>query len=224
VSNASAQLWDLERLIFPKFYPILDASWLPAEADERREALSRAVRSLAQAGVRMLQFRYKQASEDRLLADAAVMRAAAPPELRLILNDWPALAVKAGFDGVHVGQTDASPSQARAIVGPQNMVGISTHNAAQLSQADAAPVDYIAIGPVFATSTKQNPDPVVGIAGVALARTLTHRPLVAIGGITPANAAKVLAAGADAVAVVSAIFSPGSDPVKSAGDFLRVCR
>jgi thiamine-phosphate pyrophosphorylase len=109
-------------------------------------------------------------------------------------------------------------------VGSGKIVGVSTHNEAQLRAADLQPVDYIAFGPVFATATKVNPDPVVGLEGVCMARGLTPKPLVAIGGITLGNAALGRQAGADSVAVISAIFSTGGDPAKSAADFLRIFR
>jgi thiamine-phosphate pyrophosphorylase len=206
---------------FPPLYPILDAVFLPSALDQRREALSQLAQDLSEAGVEILQYRKKQGSEAQILRDAESLRGAAPPKFKLILNDFPHLAVKTNFDGVHVGQTDASPREARSLLGPDAIIGISTHNEAQLRAADLEPVDYIAIGPVFATTSKQNPDPVVGLDGVRLARRLTNRPLVAIGGITLENAPSVWAAGANSVAVISAIFSAGEDPAKLAGDFLR---
>ena len=206
---------------FPALYPILDAAFLES-AEDRADSLGRLVGDLAQAGVEVLQYRNKTGTEEEILADAHVMREAAGSGLLLILNDWPELAVAAGFNGVHVGQTDLSPTEARGIVGPGKIVGVSTHNEAQLRAADFETVDYIAIGPVFATVTKANPDPVVGLEGVCLARSRTHKTLVAIGGITVENAAAVRHAGADSVAVISAIFLPGCDAAKSAEDFLRV--
>jgi len=216
--------------IFPSLYPILDASYL-AGADDRAGFLRHIVQGLAGASVGIVQYRNKTGDEAEILADALVMREAflpmsqnrdmGHPHLLLILNDWPELAVEAGFDGVHVGQTDVSPARARATVGPGKIVGVSTHNEAQMRAADLEPVDYIAIGPVYATATKENPDPVVGLEGVRLARSLTRRPLVGIGGITAENAGAVLEAGADSVAVVSGIFAPGCDAVALARNFLR---
>ena len=204
-------------------YPILDASFLPVEG--RAEFLERLVKELTEAGVGILQYRNKQGDERQILADASVMRKATDTSsLQLILNDWPKLVVAANFDGVHVGQTDVSPSGARSIVGLKRIVGVSTHYEAQLRAADREPVDYIAIGPVFATATKENPDPVVGLEGVRLARGITRKPLVAIGGITAGNAARVREAGADSVAVISAIFEPGGAPgdaARRAREFLR---
>jgi thiamine-phosphate pyrophosphorylase len=209
------------RTVFPSLYPILDSGFLPPSGQERQSALAILVRELADAGVGILQYRNKQGSEAGILADARVIRRAAGPAMKLILNDWPALAMQADFDGVHVGQTDITPRAARKIAGSAKIVGVSTHNEAQLRAADTEPVDYIAIGPVFATSSKQNPDPVVGLEGVRLARRITQKPLVAIGGITLDTAAQVREAGADSIALISAIFAPGGDPAKSAKEFLR---
>jgi len=204
---------------FPKLYPILDAGYLPVEG--RADFLARLVRELADAGVGILQYRNKKGGAAEVLADARVMRVAVGERLRLVMNDWPRLAVEAGFDGVHVGQMDISPGRARAIVGPERMVGVSTHSEVQMLAADAEPVDYIAIGPVHATATKENPDPVVGLDGVRMARWLTRKPLVAIGGITAGNAGDVWAAGADSVAVISAVFGSGGDVASRAREFLR---
>jgi thiamine-phosphate pyrophosphorylase len=206
---------------FPPLYLILDAGFL-AGVEDRAGFLRSVVQRLAEAGVGILQYRNKAGHEAEILADACEMRQAAGARMLLILNDWPALTVEAGFDGVHVGQTDLSPAEARRIVGPEKMVGVSTHNEAQLRAADLEPVDYIAIGPVCATATKANPDPVVGLEGVRLARGLTRKPLVAIGGISLQNAGQVRDAGADSVAVISAVFSPEGDAVTRAADFLRV--
>lgn len=205
---------------FPALYPILDASFLPEAG--RADFLRRLVQDLAGIGIGILQYRNKQGSEAEILADAHVMRAATSGSMRLILNDWPELAVAAGFDGVHVGRGDVSPVTARGLMGPAEIVGVSTHDEAQLRVADSEPVDYIAFGPVFPTSTKANPDPVVGLEGLRQARALTRKPLVAIGGITLENAAAVRQAGADSVAVISAIFTPGGDAVKAAAEFLRI--
>jgi thiamine-phosphate pyrophosphorylase len=120
-----------------------------------------------------------------------------------------------------VGQDDLSPESVRKIIGPERWLGVSTHNPEQLREADSTSADYVAIGPVFATSSKDNPDPIVGLEGVRRARELTAKPLVAIGGITRANAASVLEAGADSVAVISDL---SLEPRKSAEVFLRLLR
>jgi thiamine-phosphate pyrophosphorylase len=208
---------------FPDLYPILDTSFL-ATAPDRAVFLRQTVRDLANAGIGILQYRNKTGTEAEILADARILRQASGNHMLLILNDWPALAVEAGFDGVHVGQTDLRPAEVRNIIGSEKILGVSTHNEAQLRTADAEPVDYIAIGPVFATATKANPDPVVGLDGVRLARQLTRKPLIAIGGINAANAGQIWQAGADSIAVISAIFKPGSSPAKLARDFSTVFR
>ncbi len=203
----------------PPLYPILDASLLPEF--EPGSYLTRVVCELEDAGVTLLQYRNKQGSEGEILADAELIHGAATRAVTLIMNDNPEFAVQARFDGVHVGQMDSSPTEARKIVGPERIVGVSTHNRAQLEAADAMPVDYIAFGPVFATASKLHPDPVVGLEGLREARALTTKPLVAIGGITLENARAVLDAGADSVAMISAMFGPGRDSAKIAKDFLR---
>jgi thiamine-phosphate pyrophosphorylase len=137
------------------------------------------------------------------------------------MNDRADLCVAAEFDGVHVGQDDLSPESVRKIIGPDRWLGVSTHNPEQLHDADSTSADYLAIGPVFTTSSKANPDPVVGLEGVRRARALTRKPLVAIGGITRGNAASVIEAGADSVAVISDLIR---DPRKSAEEFLRILR
>ena len=146
------------------------------------------------------------------------------PRATLIINDRVDLCLAADADGVHLGQDDLSPKAARKIFdqvkdGNTRIIGFSTHNLSQLREADALPIDYIAIGPVFATGSKANPDPVVGLEGVRQARRVTTKPLVAIGGITRQNCFQVKAAGADAVAVISDLLE---SPDKAVADFLRV--
>jgi thiamine-phosphate pyrophosphorylase len=191
----------------PRFYPILDAGLL-LRAGLTIESFARELR---EAGVRFLQYRDKDAAEEVLLERAVILRRIFPSsDSCLILNDRVPLVLSAGYDGVHVGQDDLSPAEARALLGPEVIVGVSTHGESQLVKAADSPVDYVAIGPVFATSSKQVPDPVVGLEGVRAARALTDKPLVAIGGITRANCAAVIEAGADSVAVISDLIqSPG---------------
>jgi thiamine-phosphate pyrophosphorylase len=207
---------------FPPLYPILDATFLSPPEDGRDDLLGQLVLRLAEAGVEILQYRNKQGSETEILHDAQIMRAKKNRNLKLILNDFPYLAEKANCDGVHVGQDDIAPGQARVILSSDRIVGVSTHNETQLRAADLQPVDYIAVGPIFATSSKQNPDPVVGLDGIRLARRLTKKPIVAIGGITLQNAPLVWDAGADSIAVISAVFAPGLDPAQMAEAFLRI--
>ena len=141
--------------------------------------------------------------------------------VKLIMNDRADLCLAAEFDGVHVGQDDLSPPSIRKIIGPDCWLGFSTHNPQQLQQGDRTSADYLAIGPVFSTSSKDKPDPVVGLEGVRQARELTRKPLVAIGGITRANAASVIEAGADSVAVISDLLR---EPRKSAEEFFSILR
>jgi thiamine-phosphate pyrophosphorylase len=179
------------------------------------------------AGVTLLQYRNKTGDNAEVLADALILRTTAPVgRCVLVMNDYPELAVEAEFDGVHVGQGDMSPDYARALIGASRLLGCSTHNPEQVAAAELGSADYVAIGPVFATSTKLNPDPVVGIEGIRRARAMTKKSLVAIGGITLENCSAVLDAGADSVAVISAIFGPnlrsdgyGETPGKIASDF-----
>lgn len=221
---------------FPRLYPILDAELVlrgtGPDQEERRHLLQHLVRELADAGVEILQYRNKRDEDAVVAQDALAMREAAghagliPMRLipmRLILNDRAGLVKAAGWDGVHVGQEDLSPEQARLLVEPGAIVGFSTHTPEQVIAADAEPVDYIAIGPVFATASKQDTSPVIGLEGVARARALTNKPLVAIGGITRETAAAVYDAGADSVAVIAAIFGGvGRSPAQSARDFLEI--
>jgi thiamine-phosphate pyrophosphorylase len=210
---------------FPRLYPILDAELVLREVVDdrvRRQALlRRVVAELADAGVEILQYRNKQDADETVAEDARVIREAAGG-MKLILNDRVALAARIGWDGVHVGQEDLPAREARKLVGPAAWVGLSTHNETQLRAANLEPVNYIAIGPVFATASKANPDPVIGLEGVRRALSLTNKPLVAIGGITAETAAAVIEAGADAVAVIAAIFAPGLNAGQSARDFLTI--
>jgi thiamine-phosphate pyrophosphorylase len=138
----------------------------------------------------------------------------------LILNDRVSLVHAAGFEGVHVGQEDRSPAETRAALGPDILIGVSTHGEAQLLTAAGGPADYVAIGPVYATLSKKVPDPVVGLEGVRLARTMTTKPLVAIGGIGRANCSAVIDAGADAVAVISDLLpTPNQSTTKRIEEF-----
>jgi thiamine-phosphate pyrophosphorylase len=137
----------------------------------------------------------------------------------LIMNDRADLCLAARFNGVHVGQDDLSPEGARKVCAEPLIVGVSTHNLEQLRAADTAPVDYIAIGPIFATASKINPDPVVGLEGLRQAHAATKKPLVAIGGITLKNCQSVMDCGADSVAVISALVS---NPRQKAAEFLRI--
>jgi thiamine-phosphate pyrophosphorylase len=197
----------MARLALPRFYPILDVGLL----SKTGLSMESFALELREAGIRFLQYRDKDAADELLLERAAMLRRIFPSwDSCLILNDRALLVLSAGYDGVHVGQEDLSPAAVRSALGSNMVVGVSTHGEGQLREAAVSPVDYVAIGPVFATSSKQVPDPVVGLEGVRAARALTDKPLVAIGGITRANCGAVIDAGADSVAVISDLIqSPG---------------
>ncbi|MGA3090542.1 MAG: thiamine phosphate synthase [Terriglobales bacterium] len=201
-------------VLLPRLYPILDAS----RGLSGRELLDAAA-DLAAAGCTLLQYRNKSGDARRMLEQARELRARLGPGVRLVMNDRADLCLAAEWDGLHVGQEDLSAESARRLIGPDRWLGVSTHNPEQLAEADRTAADYLAIGPVFLTGSKTNPDPVVGLAGVARARELTRKPLVAIGGITRSNARSVIEAGADAVAVISDL---SRDPGKSAEEFSRI--
>ena len=203
-------------LQLPRLYPILDAACFPDAAE-----MFAAAEELAAAGCTLLQYRNKSGTTRQMLAEARELRARLGPGVKLIMNDRADLCLAAQYDGLHVGQDDLLPESARRIIGPTRWLGVSTHNPEQLAEADETSADYLAIGPIFATSSKANPDPVVGLAGLRRARELTRKPLVAIGGITRANACSVIEAGADAVAVISDLLP---DPRKSAEEFLKILR
>jgi thiamine-phosphate pyrophosphorylase len=198
----------------PRLYPILDAGCFPDT-----DAMFAAAEDLAAAGCTLLQYRNKSGNARRMLDEARELRTHLGAGVKLIMNDRADLCLAAGFDGLHVGQDDLSAESARRIIGPARWLGVSTHNPEQLTEADRTSADYLAIGPIFATASKANPDPVVGLEAVRRARELTRKPLVAIGGITRANARSVIDAGADSVAVISDLLR---DPRKSAEEFLMV--
>jgi thiamine-phosphate pyrophosphorylase len=184
------------RLVLPRLYVILDATLLNNSPQD-------CAQELAAAGVRLLQYRDKSAcSRDLLKTSRALVSALQLHRASLVVNDRPEVAVLAGAAGVHVGQEDLEPEQARAVVGKEMWVGVSTHNLEQFRRAAATSADYIAVGPIFATTSKANPDPVVGLGLIRKVRSLTDKPIVAIGGITLERAASVIAAGADSVAVI----------------------
>jgi thiamine-phosphate pyrophosphorylase len=189
----------------------------------RGVALAEFAAELRAAGVGLVQYRDKLGSPQELLRGSAVLRDAfAGTPCRLIMNDRADLAVLARFDGVHVGQGDLSPEDARRVVGASRWIGLSTHTDEQVRAADLTGADYVAIGPVFATGTKVDTEPVVGLEGVRRAQALTRKSLVAIGGITLANARRVIDAGADSVAVISGLLPKGKSVEKVARDFLEL--
>ncbi len=220
----------------PPLYPVIDFSCFARQPDPVL-AIMRYAEELISAGVTLIQLRDKSQPgfEDnvakRFLSCARELRRLTLDRAMLIINDRVDFCLAADADGVHLGQNDLSPAAARKIFdqvqvrtgqikdGKTRLIGFSTHNLAQVIEADALPIDYIAIGPVFATGSKANPDPVVGLESVQQARRVTKKPLVAIGGITRQNCSQVKDAGADTVAVISDLLeSPG----KAVADFLHV--
>jgi thiamine-phosphate pyrophosphorylase len=192
---------------FPKIYPILDSSVIPVVA--REEFLGRLGGELADAGVTLLEYRNKAGSDQELLADASALRAAMPAgKVKLILDDRADLVEQAGFDGVHVDAGDATPAQARRLLGPARIVGTYGGTEALLPEILSEPVDYLSIGPVFPTTTKQTTKAPIGTEGVRKLRGQAGPDvvLVAVGGVTFANAPAALEAGATTVAVAAAIF------------------
>lgn len=204
-----------------QLYAIADVDVLRARGFEVRAFGE----EMLEAGVRLLQYRNKRGAAQEILRDAvALLDVFSGSGCRLVMNDRADLAVLAGFGGVHVGQGDLSPEDARRVVGVERWVGISTHTEGQVRMADLSCADYVAVGPVFNTGTKLDAEPVVGLEGVRRARMLTQKPIVAIGGITRANARSVIEAGADSVAVISGLLVEGERAGKVAEDFLRNLR
>jgi thiamine-phosphate pyrophosphorylase len=204
------------RLVLPRLYVILDAALIPANQSEMETAVR-----LAEAGVRLLQYRNKKATARELFERSEELCAALKQRgVSFVVNDRPDVAVLAGADGVHVGQDDLEVESTRRVVGPEKWVGVSTHSLEQFHEAARTSADYVAVGPIFATSSKANPDPVVGVELVRQVRTRTEKPIVAIGGISLERAAEVLEAGADSVAVISGILS-APEPTERAREYLR---
>jgi len=192
---------------FPRVYPILDASMIPSTG--REAFLRRLGGSLTAAGVTLLEYRNKTGSDAELIADGAILRSAMPAEnVKLILDDRADLIEQLDFDGVHVDAGDVSPVEARRLVGAKRIVGTFGGSDALLPGVLDEPVDYLAVGPVFTTTTKHTYKTPIGPEGVRRLRELAgpDRILTAAAGITLATAPAVLAAGASAVAVSAAIF------------------
>jgi len=167
---------------------------------------SECAQELVDAGVRLLQYRNKKASARELFECSKLLSSLLIPQgVIFVVNDRADVAWGAGASGVHVGQEDLEAEAARSVIGQRKLLGVSTHTLDQFERATASSADYIAVGPVFSTSTKANPDPVVGIELIRRVRVLTDKPIVAIGGITLERAGEVIQAGADSVAVVSNI-------------------
>ena len=182
----------------PRIYPITDLQLSGLSHPEQVELLSR-------GGATLIQLREKHLPVREFYEQAKI---AFQPGVQLIVNDRVDLALAVGAHGVHLGQDDMPPGAARNLLGPDAVIGYSTHNVEQAIAAINLPIDYLAIGPIFATTTKSDTAPVLGLEGLRAVREAIGRfPLVAIGGITHANAREVIQAGADSVAVISAVWS-----------------
>lgn len=190
------------RFRLPRVYPITDTQIAGLSHVEQVELL-------ADGGATLIQLRDKHAPALEFYEQAkAALEVANRGGVQLIINDRADIALALGAAGVHLGQDDLPPEAARRLLGEDTIIGYSTHSLAQIQQAANLPIDYLAIGPIFPTSTKENPDPVVGLDGVRLAReVIGDRPLVAIGGISPTNAREVIEAGADSVALIHALLA-----------------
>ena len=199
----------LMAISLPRLYPILDSESLEA----RGISLEAAAAAFLEGGAGILQLRHKGHWDRATFAAAQqVARLCRETGAQFVVNDRAdfALLLEAGL---HLGQDDLLPRDARRLMGPDALIGFSSHTPHQLCAAGGEPVDYVALGPVFGTASKRNPDPVVGVEEVIRCRTLIPKPLVAIGGITLDNALEVLAAGADSVAVIAGLLPPNATPL-----------
>jgi thiamine-phosphate pyrophosphorylase len=194
-------------LELPRVYPILDTATLDHVG---LDAVS-AAEAFLEGGARILQIRHKTFWSRETFAIAAqiaaMCRIAGAP---FVVNDRADYAMLLGA-GLHLGQEDLLPSDARRVTGESALIGFSTHNPDQMREAQKEPVDYFAFGPVFATVSKERPDPVAGVQGLRAVRSLTLKPLVAIGGITRENASQCWSAGADSVAVIADLYPSPCD-------------
>lgn len=204
----------------PRLYAIVDASMFEGEESARQKTLDY-VRELLAGGATLIQYRNKKAAARELLDYARELRRATWEKAIFILNDRADFCLASGCDGVHVGQEDLSVEAVRRVTGEGSLIGVSTHNLEQILEAEKTTADYVAVGPIFATTTKTNPGPVVGLDLVRAARKATSKPLVAIGGITRANCRSVIEAGADSVAVISDLQESPREKVR---EFLQVLK
>lgn len=186
----------------PRVYPITDTQ-LSGLSHAEQVAL------FADGGATVVQLRDKHAPALQFYEQAkAALATARERGVQIIINDRVDIALALGADGVHLGQDDLPPEALRRLLGPDFVIGFSTHNVKQAIEASTWPIDYLAIGPIFQTSTKENPDPVVGLSGLSAVReAIGTRPLVGIGGITPTNARAVIQAGADSVALIRGLLT-----------------
>jgi len=185
----------------PRIYPITDQNMSGLSHSQQ-------VGVLAEAGATFIQLRDKTSSPREFFQEAArAITTARRLGVQIIINDRVDIALALSADGVHLGQSDMPPEAARRLLGSKALIGLSTHSLQQALAGNQQPVDYIAFGPIFPTSSKSDGDPVVGLEGLAKARAVVHKPLVAIGGITERNADAVFLAGADSIALISALLA-----------------
>jgi thiamine-phosphate pyrophosphorylase len=188
----------------PRLYPILDTELYELRGFDVIDAAG----AVLDAGARIIQFRHKgEFTQQRWEQAKAVRELCHLAGAQFVMNDRVDYASLLG-GGAHLGQDDLPPAAARTVIGPKAMLGFSTHNERQLREAESEPVDYVALGPIFSTGSKRNPDPVVGLDELTRLTELVSKPLVAIGGITLDNSRAVLDAGADSIAVISALLPP----------------
>jgi thiamine-phosphate pyrophosphorylase len=203
------------RLALPPLYVILDAALLPSDPIELTN-------NLLAAGARLFQYRNKTSSSRELLqASQSLCLTVRQRGATFLVNDRPDIARLAGANGVHLGQDDLEVSAARTIVGTGGLIGFSTHNIQQFRATAESDAGYIAVGPIFTTGSKVNPDPVVGIDFLRQVRKLTRKPIVAIGGITLERASELIDAGADSVAVISDILK-ARNPAERVRQYLEI--
>ena len=192
----------------PSIYPIVDTAYLESTG----QSAIRFAELLADSDICVAQYRHKgEFTRHRFEEVAAIAKLFQESNTCLIMNDRTDIALAVGAHGVHVGQEDLLPEEVRRLVGPDMLIGYSTHNAEQLAAPECLSADYLAIGPVYETASKGNPDPVVGLQGIRNARHWTNKPLVGIGGISLENAVAVFAAGANCVSMISGISEQSLD-------------
>ncbi len=212
----------MSALSLPAFYPVLDSELLSS----RGFSVTEAAEAILDAGARILQFRHKSFFSREMFETAQrVAELCRRANARFVINDRADIALLLGA-ALHLGQDDLAPADAGRILGPESIIGFSTHNEKQLRAGDREAVDYLAIGPIFPTGSKQNPDPVVGVDSLRSLRALTEKPLVAIGGISRGTASSVLAAGADSVAIIGDLYPQlltKASLRSRAEEWLRIC-
>ncbi|MGH9696591.1 MAG: thiamine phosphate synthase [Bryobacteraceae bacterium] len=200
----------------PPLYPILDTATFESRGFDVLES----ARTLIAAGVRILQYRHKREfTQGRYDEAAQIAEECRLAGAKFVINDRADFASLLSA-GLHIGQEDLPAEAARQVLGPERLLGFSTHNESQLRTGAQSPADYLALGPMYATVSKEKPDPIVGVAELARLRKLTSKPLVAIGGITIENAGDVLAAGADSVAAIAGLL-PDSPDLKALSERVR---